>query len=105
MTPAGLWKGTETEFDIVLGSQWPARHRPGGTAALAAALLVGAVRESGLLGRTLYGIRPAQRALACDYLSGRSDSTEPLPLAMACQLAGLNPDRVVRAVRQRVGPP
>jgi hypothetical protein len=103
--PAGLWKdGNEGAFDVVLGTQWQARRRPTGAVALAAALLVGAVRESGVLGRTPYRVTPRRRALACDYLSGRTDGSEPVPLASACALIGLHPDRVRRAVRRRLGP-
>jgi hypothetical protein len=102
--PAGLWKGDEAEFDVVLGTQWPPRRQPTGPVALAVALLVGAVRESGVLGRTPYRVTRRRRALACDYLSGRSDGTEPVPLETACALIGMNPDRVRRAVLRRLGP-
>jgi hypothetical protein len=102
--PAGLLKPNEDEFGVLLAAQWPGRPCLTGPAALAAALLVGAVRESGLLGRTLYGIGHARRVLACDYLSGRSDGTEPVPLETACALIGVNPDRVRRAVLRALGP-
>jgi hypothetical protein len=46
MLPVGLLKGGDDEFGIVLASQWPARHRPTGPAALA--LLLQACRDAGL---------------------------------------------------------
>jgi len=102
--PAGLWKGDEDEFGIVVAAQWPSRARPTGPAALALALLVGAVRDAGLTATCDKRTRPAQRAVAQAYLAGRSDGTEPLPLETACALIGVNPDRVRRAVLRALGP-
>jgi hypothetical protein len=103
-TPVGLLKGGEDEFGILLAAQWPSHRRATGPGALALALLVNAVREAGLLGSSPSDVRPAQRATALAWLAGQTDGTEPLPLPVACTLAGLNPDRVTRAVRQRLGP-
>jgi hypothetical protein len=105
MTPAGLWKGDEDEFGVVLATQWPARRRLTGAGALGLALLTGAIREAGLLALGPSRVRPRARVDARAWLAGATDGSELVPLAMACALAGLNPDRVVRAVRQRVGPP
>jgi hypothetical protein len=104
MTPVGLWKGGEDEFGVVLGTQWPSRRPATGPGALARALLVSAVREAGLLGTLSAQVRPAQRATAQAWLTGQTDGSEPVPLPVACTLAGLNPARVTRAVRQRLGP-
>jgi hypothetical protein len=102
VTPVGLWKGSEDEFGVLLGSQWPSRRPATGARALALALLVHAAREAGLLGSSPSTVRPAQRATAQAWLTGQTDGTEPLPLPVACTLAGLNPARVTRAVRQRL---
>jgi hypothetical protein len=104
-TPAGLWKGDEDEFGIMVAAQWPARARPTGPTALALALLVGAVREAGLTPVTDKRVRPRQQAVARAYLTGSTDHSEPLPLETACALVGLNPDRVRRAVLRRLDTP
>ena len=103
--PAGLWKGTEDEFGTMLGTQWAARARPTGPAALAVALLVGAVREAGLTQLTDKRVTPRLRANARAYLTGATDHSEPLPLESACALVGVNPDRVRRAVLRRLDTP
>jgi len=100
--PAGLVKGDEDEFGVVLGTQWPARRRLTGAQALAAALLVGAAREAGLTAHTAQRITPAARMSARRYLAG-GDGTESIPLPVACNLAGVSIDRLRRAVRQRFG--
>jgi hypothetical protein len=102
--PAGLWKGDEDEFGVMVAAQWPARARPTGPTALALALLVGAVRDAGLMPVTDKRVRPRQRAAARAYLAGRSDGSEPLPLETACALIGVNPDRVRHAVLRVLGP-
>ena len=102
--PAGLLKGDEDAFGIVVAAQWPSRARPTGAAALALALLTNAAREAGLAAITDKRVRPGQRAAAQAYLAGRSDGTEPLPLTVVCTMAGLNVERVRRAVRRRLGP-
>jgi hypothetical protein len=103
-TPAGLAKGGDEEFGVVLAAQWPARARPTGAKALGLALIEGAVRDAGLLARSDKSTRPAHRVLARAYLAGRSDGSEPVPLETACALIGVNPDRVRRAVLRRLGP-
>jgi hypothetical protein len=102
--PAGLLKGDEDEFGIVVAAQWPARARPTGATALALALLVGAAREAGVTAITDKRVRPGQRAAAQAYLCGRTDGSEALPLQTACALVGLDPARVRRAVLRRLGP-
>jgi hypothetical protein len=103
MVPVGLWKGGENEFAALLGAQWPSRRRPSGAAALAVALLESAARDAGLTATGAKHIRPRQRATARAYLAGRTDGSEAVPLEIACGLAGLDVDRVRRAVRQRLG--
>jgi len=104
MVPVGLWKADENEFAVLLGAQWPSRRRPSGAAALAVALLESAARDAGLLTATAAKhTRPRQRATAQAYLAGRTDGSEAVPLEIACGLAGLDVDRVTRAVRQRLG--
>jgi hypothetical protein len=102
--PAGLLKGGDDEFGVVLAAQWPAHARPTGPAALGLALLTSAARDAGLAPTYDKHTRPAARADARAYLAGRSDGSEPLPLETACALVGLNPDRVRRAVLRRLGP-
>jgi hypothetical protein len=89
-TPLGLLKGGEDEFGTLVAAQWPSRRPATGAGALALALLVHAAREAGLLGSSPSAVRPAQRADARAYLSGATDQSEPVPLTVACQLAGLN---------------
>jgi hypothetical protein len=103
-TPAGLWKGSEDEFGVVLGSQWAGHRQPTGAGALALAVLVSAARDAGLTAISSTHTRPRQRAVAQAYLAGRSDGSEPVPLETACALVGLNVDRVRRAVLRRLGP-
>jgi hypothetical protein len=104
VTPVGLWKGSEDEFGVVLGSQWPSRRPATGAGALAAALLTSAARDAGLMATSDKQTRPAQRAVARAYLAGHTDGSEPLPLETACALVGLSVDRVRRAVLRRLGP-
>jgi hypothetical protein len=103
-TPAGLLKGGEDAFGVVLGSQWPSHRRPTGAGALALALLVGAARDAGFTAISSGRTRPRQRAVAQAYLAGRSDGSEPVPLSTACLLVGLDVERVRRAVLRRLGP-
>jgi hypothetical protein len=102
--PAGLLKGDEDAFGIVVAAQWPSRARPTGAAALALALLTNAAREAGLAAITDKRVRPGQRAAAQAYLAGRSDGSEPLPLETACALVGLDVRCVKRAMLRRLGP-
>jgi hypothetical protein len=102
--PAGVVKGNEDEFGVVLAAQWPARARPTGPTALALALLTGAARDAGLTATCNKSTRPGHRAVARAYLAGRSDGSEPVPLETACALIGVNPDRVRRAVLRALGP-
>jgi hypothetical protein len=101
--PAGLLKGDEDAFGIVVAAQWPSRARPTGAAALALALLTTAAREAGLAAITDKRVRPGQRAAARAYLAG-GDGTEPLPLETACALVGLDVRCVKRAMLRRLGP-
>jgi hypothetical protein len=103
-TLAGLLKGGEDAFGVVLGTQWPSHRQPTGAEALAAALLTSAARDAGLMATSNKQTRPAQRAVARAYLAGRTDGSEPLPLETACALVGLSVDRVRRAVLRRLGP-
>jgi hypothetical protein len=103
-TPAGLLKGGEDAFGVVLGTQWPNHRRPTGAGALALAVLVSAARDAGFTAISSTHTRPRQRAVALSYLAGRGDGSEPLPLETACALVGLNVDRVRRAVLRRLGP-
>src|SRR5262245_3856052 len=103
-TLAGLLKGGEDEFGVVLGAQWPSHRRPTGAGALALAVLVSAARDAGLTAISSTHTRPGQRAVAQAYLAGRSDGSEPVPLETACTLVGLDVDRIRRAVLRRLGP-
>jgi len=102
--PAGLWKGSEDEFGVVLGSQWPSHRRSTGAGALALAVLLSAIRDAGWAKISSRHTRPRQRAVAQAYLAGQSDGSEPVPLEIACALLGLDVDRVRRAVLHRLGP-
>jgi len=103
-TPAGLLKGGEDAFGVVLGTQWPSHRRPTGAGALALAVLVSAARDAGLTAISSTHTRPRQRAVAQEYLAGRSDGSEPVPLETACALVGLDVRCVKRAMLRRLGP-
>jgi len=86
------------EVGVVLGTQWPepSQAQSAGWPALAQALLACAVLDSGLLPRRGPVAQRDRWSAARDLLEA-NDTPEPLPLEVACGLAGLNVARV-RAV-------
>jgi hypothetical protein len=91
------------EVGVVLGCQWPGpRPAPrAGWPALARAMLAEAVLDAGIVPRR-GPVAERDRRSAARYLLEANGDSEPLPLEMACALAGLDPDRVRAVVRLRL---
>jgi hypothetical protein len=92
------------DFDVgtLVAAQWPGSPRGPtmGWPALAHALLANAVFDAGLAARRgPGGLTPSMTASARAYLLEATDGTEPLPLAVACDLARLDVMRVRAVVR------
>jgi hypothetical protein len=86
-------------------SQWPRRGpRASGPAALAVAVLLDALVVAGFIPRSQSrrpAGSPAVRATVRAYLAGDLEDVVPLPLAIACALAGVDQDGLARIVRRR----
>lgn len=86
----------------LLPTQWFGAPRARtGLARLARAVLLDALGDAGLLPRRGVGFR--ERAAARRYVGGATDGTEPLSLALVCDLLNLDRDAVVQAVRAQLG--
>jgi hypothetical protein len=91
------------EVGVVLGCQWPGpRPAPrAGWPALARAMLAEAVLDAGIA-RRRGPVAERDRWSAARWLLEANGDSEPLPLEMACALAGLDADRVRAVARLRL---
>jgi hypothetical protein len=84
---------------ILLPSQVGRRSPAAGEIALAAALILDACGQAGLIPRR-WPISSADRATARRWLRGELDGRVHYPVALACAAVGLDPDALARAVRR-----
>jgi hypothetical protein len=91
------------EVGVLLGTQWPgpSQAQQAGWPALARALVAEACLDAGLA-RRRGPVRRRDRDSAARWLLEANDATEPVPLALACALAGLDPTRVRAVARLRM---
>ena len=90
------------EVGVILGTQWPgpSQAQAGGWSALARTLLAEACLDAGLA-RRRGPVRRRDRWSAARYLL-ETEPDVPVPLAVACALAGLDADRVRAVARLRL---